>query len=299
MASTSRANFAQRDGIDLYYELAGNPAGPPMLLIPGLGMQMIDWPDHFIEPLAAQFQLILMDNRDRGLSTTLHGAPSDAGALLEAMLSGQEPDIAYLLSDMGDDAAAVLESVGADQAHVVGISMGGMIAQTLTLQHPERVASLASIMSTTGAPDVGQPTPEALTAIMSAPPENTREAMIAAGVENIRVWASPDHYDPEEMAVSLAASWDRVGGAQAEGTARQTCAIVASPARDEALASVQAPTVVIHGTADKLVTPSGGERTAACIPGAELLLIDGMGHDVPKALVDHVVGGVTRNAASA
>ncbi len=299
MASTDQSNFARRDGIDLYYELAGNPAGPPMLLIPGLGMQLIDWPDHFVEPLAAQYQLILMDNRDRGLSTVMHGAPSNAGAMLEAMLAGEQPEIAYLLADMGDDAAAVLDAVGVDKAHVVGISMGGMISQTLTLQHPHRVASLASIMSTTGANDVGQPTPEALTAIMAAPAEDTRESMIATGVENIRVWASPDHYDPEEMAISLAASWDRVGGAQAEGTARQTCAILASPARDQALGAVKAPTVVIHGTADKLVTPSGGERTAACIPDAELLLIDGMGHDVPKALVDQVVGGVTANAAKA
>lgn len=299
MASPAHSNVAQRDGIDIYYEVAGNPAGPPMLLIPGLGMQLIDWPDHFVEPLAAQYQLILMDNRDRGLSTIMHGAPSNAGAMLEALLAGDQPEIAYLLSDMGDDAAAVLDAAGVDRAHVVGISMGGMISQTLTLQHPDRVTSLASIMSTTGANDVGQPTPDALTAIMSPPSEDTREAMIATGIENIRVWASPDHYDPEEMAISLAASWDRVGGAQAEGTARQTCAILASPARDEALASVDTPTVVIHGTADKLVTPSGGERTAACIPGAELLLIDGMGHDVPKALVDQVVGGVTNNAAKA
>ncbi len=299
MAPTAESNVATRDGIDLYYELVGNPAGPPMLLIPGLGMQLIDWPDHFIEPLAAQYRLILMDNRDRGLSTMLDGAPSNAGAVLEALLTGQQPEIAYLLSDMGDDAAAVLDAVGVEAAHVVGISMGGMIAQSLAISHPERVLTLASIMSTTGASDVGQPTPAALTAIMSPPAEDTREAMIAAGIENIRVWASPEHYDPEEMAISLAASWDRVGGAQTEGTARQTCAIVASPARDAALANLNMPTVVIHGTADQLVTPSGGERTAACIPGAELLLIDGMGHDVPKALVDQVVDGVTRNAAKA
>ena len=299
MASSAQSSFATRDGINLYYELAGNPAGPPMLLIPGLGMQLIDWPDHFIEPLAAQYQLILMDNRDRGLSTILDGAPSDAGAMLEALLTGGQPEIAYLLSDMGDDAAAVLDAAGVDRAHIVGLSMGGMIAQAVTIQHPERISSLASIMSTTGASDVGQPTPAAMAAIMSAPAENTREAMIAAGLENIRVWASPDHFDAEEMALSLGASWDRVGGAQAEGTARQTCAILASPARDEALADVATPTVVIHGTADQLVTPSGGERTAACIPGAQLLLIDGMGHDVPKALVDQVIGGVTANASNA
>lgn len=285
--------IASRDGIDLHFEVDGNPDGAPILLVPGLGMQLVDWPDHFLEHLIVDHQVIRLDNRDRGLSTTLHGAPFDAGALLAGLMAGETPDLAYSLSDMAADAIAVLDAVEVEQAHVVGVSMGGMISQVLALEHRPRVQSLTSIMSTTGAADVGQPSPEALGAILSAPAADDRETAIAHGVQNIRVWASPDFYDPDEMADTLARGWDRVGGMQAEGTARQLCAILAAPARDEALRSLDLPTVVLHGTADRLIDPSGGERTAACVPGAELFLLDGMGHDLPREMTPRIAGAVT------
>ncbi|MEM7093943.1 MAG: alpha/beta hydrolase [Actinomycetota bacterium] len=278
--------------ISLCYEDHGNPNGPPLLLIPGLGMQLIDWPDHFLEHLETDYRVIRVDNRDRGLSTVLDGAPADAGALMGALLAGQEPEVAYTLPDMAKDAVAVLDECGVESAHVVGISMGGMIAQTVAIEHQDRVRSLTSIMSTTGAADVGQPSAAALTAILSAPTDPSREANIANGVESIRVWASPEFYDEIDMAESLGRSWDRVGGAQAEGTARQLCAIIATPARDDALAELDLPSAVLHGTEDKLIDPSGGERTAKCIPGAELLLLEGMGHDMPKEMTGRIASTI-------
>lgn len=291
---------AKRADIELHYEVHGKADGPPLLLIPGLAMQSIDWPEYFVDALGADHQLILYDNRDRGLSTVMHGAPSDAAALMAALMSGESPELAYTLSDMAADGAAVLDAVGADRAHAVGISMGAMIAQTLAIEQGERLLSLTSIMGTTGAPDVGQPSPEAIAALMTPPADSSRQAHIATGVENCRIWSSPSWYDADEMTKVFGRSWDRVGGAQVEGTARQLCAILASPARDEALRGVDTPTVVIHGTADKLVDPSGGRRTAECIPGAELVLFDGMGHDIPRqttAEMAQAISGLVRRTS--
>lgn len=285
--------FVEVGDVRLCYEAGGDPDGPPVLLVAGLGVQLIDWPDHFVEPLvAAGFRVIRLDNRDIGLSTSFDGAPDEPQAVFAAMMAGEEPQIAYTLADMAADAAGLLSALGLDSAHVVGASMGGMISQALAIGFPERVRSLTSIMSTTGAADVGQPSEAALAAMLSPAPGDDRESRVAHGLKNGEVWASPDHFDREWLRASLEAGWDRVGGPQAANQSRQLCAILASPARDELLAMVQAPTLVIHGRVDPLVSPSGGERTAACVAGSDLLMIDDMAHDLPAPLMPTITGAI-------
>ncbi|WP_433307269.1 alpha/beta fold hydrolase [Actinoplanes sp. CA-030573] len=283
------------NGIDLWYETVGDPGDPPLLLIMGLGAQLIDWPAGFVEQLAARgFHVILFDNRDAGLST-----PLDALGLpdLPAIIGGDPSTVAYLLADLADDAAGLLKALGIERAHVVGASMGGMIAQQLTIDHPGLVASLASIMSTTGARGVGRPTPEAQ-AVLIRPPATGKEAAIAAGVETARVIGSPGYPVPQaEIERRVAAKYDR--GYRPAGTLRQYAAIIASPDRTAALHDVSVPTVVIHGEADPLIPMSGGQATAAAIPGSSLVLIPGMGHDLPVQLWTPIIDEIAANAARA
>ena len=291
---------AAANDVELCYDTLGDPSGPPILLIAGLGVQLIDWPDHVLDPLVdAGLHLIRFDNRDAGLSTSFDGSPQDPGAVLDAMMAGEEPDVAYTLADMAADAIGLLDALGIERAHVLGVSMGGMIAQTVAIMFPERVRSLTSIMSTTGAGEVGQPSPEALEALLSAPEGDDIETVVDHWIANARVWASPDHLDESWLRSMFTAAWERAGGPQPDHQARQMCAVLATPARDEMLALVDAPTLVIHGSADTLIDPSGGERTAACIAGAELLLIDGMGHDMPKAFAAQIVDAITRHVGRA
>lgn len=293
-------NFASVNDLELCYRIEGDPDGPVVLLVCGLGVQMIDWPDHFVQPLIdAGNRVVRYDNRDIGKSTAFDGAFGDPPALVEAVLTGQDlPEIAYTLEDMAADGAGLLDALGIDSAHVVGASMGGMIAQAIAIGHPNKVRSLTSIMSSTGSPEHGQPTPEAMEAILSVGPDE-RDARIEHGLKMGRVWASPDHFDEDELRAQLAASWDRVGGPQAANSGRQMCAILASAARDEALAGLTVPTLVVHGGADTLITRSGGEHTASTIDGAELLMIEGMGHDLPAAFVPQIVEAITRLIARA
>lgn len=283
----------------LFYETAGDSALPPVLLIAGLGVQMIDWPEHFIEPLVeAGHFVIRYDNRDIGLSTTFDGEPHDPQPVMEAILEGRDPDVAYTLAEMAADAAGLLDALDIDAAHVIGVSMGGMIAQTVAIMFPDKVHSLTSIMSSTGALDVGQPTPEAMTAILSAAPSTERNEVIAHNMKSAQIWASPGHFDADRMQQLFEDSWDRAEGPQAANTGRHFCAIVATPPRDEALASVTAPTLVVHGSVDPLITPSGGERTAASTPGAQHLVIDGMAHDLPPAFVTEILHSICALVAS-
>lgn len=260
------------NGVDLWYETAGNPEDPALLLIMGLGAQLIDWPAAFCEELAGRgFHLVLFDNRDAGLSTLLDPGP-------------------YLLSDMADDAAGLLKELGIGRAHVVGASMGGMIAQQLTIDHPDLVAGLCSIMSTTGDRAVGRATKEAAAAL-TRPRVGSRDDIIAGGAELSRIIGSPGYpVDDEELRRRSAAKFDR--SFQPAGTQRQYAAILASPDRTAALASVTVPTLVIHGEDDPLVGVSGGRATAAAVPGAELLVIPGMGHDLPQALWPTVIDAI-------
>lgn len=284
--------YAAANGIELFYDSVGDPADPTMLLVNGLGTQLISWHDELCEMLAARgFQVVRFDNRDVGLSTHID-QPVEKGTVAAAARGDHTPVAPYLLDDMADDAAGLLDHLGAGAAHVVGVSMGGMIAQTLAIRHPTRVTSLTSIMSTTGEPEVGTPTPEAFAELM-APPPDSREAAQDAAARNARAWGSPGLYAEGEVRALAAAAWDR--DHDAAGTGRQLLAIMASGSRAEALVELTVPTLVIHGTADTLVQPSGGERTAELVPDAKLVLIDGMGHDLARPLWPRIVDAIARH----
>lgn len=289
---------ADNNGIAICYEVSGNPDGPPLLLVAGLGMHLIDWPAHFVDPLGDDHFVIRYDNRDIGESTELHGEFHDVDALIETIASGAEPTVAYTLSDMASDGVAVLDALGIDKAHVVGLSLGGMIAQVMALEFGDRVSSLTSIMSTTGSPEVGQPSAEALEAILAPTPNGSAAARIDHGVRLGRIWASPEYFNETELRAALERSWQR-SGAQAEGRRRQSCAVLVAKPRCEALGSLDMATLVMHGSVDPLIDQSGGRHTAACIPGAELVIIEGMGHDMPPALVDQIIAPLRRHVAAA
>jgi pimeloyl-ACP methyl ester carboxylesterase len=280
------------NGLTISYETLGDPSDPALLLVMGLGAQLIDWPDEFCEMLAARgFHVIRFDNRDIGLSTWLDElGPPD----LAAIFGGDFATVPYLLSDLAADTAGLLKELGVAKAHVVGASMGGMIAQQLVIDHPDLVASVCSIMSTTGDRMVGHPTPEAAAALMR-PPAADRDGAIAAAVATSRVIGSTGFEVVEADLVRRAsAKYDRAF--HPAGTQRQYAAIIASPDRTSALAAVAVPALVVHGEADPLVGVSGGRATAAAIPGAELLVIPGMGHDLPHGVWPTVVDAIVTNA---
>jgi pimeloyl-ACP methyl ester carboxylesterase len=282
---------ASSNGIELCYDTFGDPADPTMLLVMGLGSQMIHWYDDLCDEIVARgFHVVRFDNRDTGGSTWLDDVP----ATVQGALAGGAVDVPYLLADMADDAVGLLDHLGVDRAHVFGVSMGGMIAQTIAIRHPARVASLASVMSTTGDPDVGTPTPEAMAALMAAPPA-TREAYQDAAVHHAEVWGSPGLFDVARLRETAGRAWDR--GVNPAGTARQLVAIMSSGSRSVDLAALDVPTVVVHGTADTLVQPTGGERTAEVIPDAKLVVIEGMGHDLAPPLWPQILDAVTGHAA--
>jgi pimeloyl-ACP methyl ester carboxylesterase len=285
----------QANGIELCYETLGDPADPALLLIMGLGSQLIDWPQEFCEQLADRgFFVVRFDNRDAGLSASRPewGVPD-----VRAIVAGDRSTVPYLLADLARDAAGLLDGLGLRRAHVVGLSMGGMIAQQLTVDHPERVASLCSIMSTTGDRSVGRATPEAA-AVLGRPAAPDRATAVAGTVAAARIIGSPAFPAPEEELLRRAeAKYDR--GYHPLGTLRQYAAIIASPDRTAALGRVTAPTVVVHGADDPLITVTGGEATAAAVPGAELVVIEGMGHDLPRQLWPRIVDVIAANAVRA
>ena len=285
------------NGIDLEYEEIGDPTDRPLLLIMGLGAQMIAWDDDFCRQLADRgFRVIRFDNRDSGLSTKIEEAPVDFDEAYQSYEATGTVAAPYTLDDMADDAAGLLDALGIEAAHIVGASMGGMIAQTLAIRHPEKVVTLTSIMSTTGDPDVGQPTAEAMAVIMQAAPTD-REGVIEFNLANERVISSPEHFDEARARRRLTAAYDRCH--YPAGLTRQLMAIVASGTRAERLRELRVPTLVVHGGADPLVQPSGGERTAALIPGAELLILDGMGHDLPPHHWREIIDAIEKLAAQA
>lgn len=282
------------NGLELEYDTFGDPADPPLLLVMGLGAQLIDWPLEFVRQIAAHgFHVIRFDNRDAGLSTWLDdlGLP-DIGALLTG--TGTAP---YSLADMGDDAVGLLDALGIGRAHVVGASMGGMVVQRMVLDHPERVLSMTSIMSTTGARDVGEPN-EAATAMLLRPQAPDRDSAIEAMVAGFRLTSSTGfEVTDEELRDRAVSAYDRAY--HPAGGARQLAAIISTPDRTAALAGVTVPTSVIHGDIDPLVNVSGGRATAAAIPGAELLVIPGMGHDLPTGAWPQLIDIVVRTAKRA
>lgn len=285
---------AAAGSVQLAYETFGEPARPPLVLIMGLATQMLGWPDAFCTALAdAGHHVIRFDNRDIGLSTHFDDAPAVDVAQL---LSGDASSAAYTLSDMSRDTVGLLDALRIESAHVVGASMGGAIAQTIAIEHPQRLRSLTSIMSTTGDPAVGQPTPKAM-AVLMAPRPTARQGAIDHVVANYRVIGSPGYeFDEAGLRERTARSYDRAN--DPAGVLRQLAAVVASGDRTARLREVRLPTLVLHGREDPLATMSGGVATAETIPGAELVLFDGMGHDLPvelwPAIIERISGLVRR-----
>jgi pimeloyl-ACP methyl ester carboxylesterase len=269
------------NGIQIEYDTIGNPDSPPLLLIMGLGGQLIHWDEDFCRQLADKGLFIIrFDNRDTGLSTRFEAAgPPDMSALLEARLQGQSITAPYTLDDMTDDAAKLLEALDIGQAHICGSSMGGMIAQILALRYPQRLLSLTSIYSTTGNPDLPEPQPAAMEALLTPQPAE-RQAYIDFNVTTMQAIAGAGFaFDEQFIRRVSARAYDRAF--YPPGVGRQIIAVMAQQDRTAALGSVTVPTLVIHGTADPLVPAAHGQATADAIPGAQLLLVEGMGHDLP------------------
>jgi pimeloyl-ACP methyl ester carboxylesterase len=266
--------LAHNGDVRIYHETFGDPADPALLLVNGLGSQCISYRSEMCERLAAPgYFVVRYDNRDVGLSTKSS--------------ERTPPDVPYLLSDMALDGLAVLDELGIERAHVFGASLGGMIAQTMAIEHPERLLTLTSMMSTTGDPDVGQSSPEAHRLFLSPRPTDL-ESSVAYQLACARVWESPACYDEERRTRLAVEAFERCF--HPRGTARQLMAILASGSRTAALHDVSLATLVLHGDKDTLIDSSGGRRTAEAIPGARFVLIEGLGHDYPPPYWDQLVG---------
>jgi pimeloyl-ACP methyl ester carboxylesterase len=268
-------------GIDIAYQRLGNPDAPVVLLIMGLAAQSIAWPDAFCHALVDRgLQLIRFDNRDIGLSTHMTDAPPPN---LPAVLGGDLSSVSYTLSDMAADAFGLLDVLGFEKAHLVGASMGGAIAQTMAIENPDRVLSLTSMMSTTGNMSVGQSSPDVLRELFAGQRAVTRDEVIQQNLRAFRLLGSPGYpTDEKEAAARVGRAYDR--SYDPIGIVRQAIASVAAGDRTKRLQHLNVPTLVIHGLSDRMCDPSGGRATAEAIPGAELLLIEGMGHDLPPGL---------------
>ena len=287
--TTSGVQRAQVGELELAYETFGTAGDPPVLLVMGLATQMIGWPDDFCRQLADRgYYVVRFDNRDIGLSTHLH----DAGAPdLMAVLGGDHSSVPYELADLAGDCVGLLDALGLDSVHLVGASMGGMIAQLVALQAPERVRTLTSIMSTTGDPSVGSPSDAAL-ALLLTPAAGDRDGAVQQVVDTYRVIGSPGfEFDESALRDRAGLSFDRAY--DPAGVARQLAAILTTPDRTPDLKSASVPCLVVHGAEDALVNVSGGHATAAAIPDAELLIVDGMGHDLPRQVWPQLIERMT------
>ncbi len=295
MSALSEERLAPTNGIEIAYQEIGDPDGEPLLLIMGLAVQMLGWDEEFCAMLAERgFRVVRFDNRDIGHSTKIEaaGMPSRADMLL-----GRRATAPYLLRDMAADTAGLMDHLEIEAAHLAGVSMGGMIAQTMAIQHPERVRSLVSIMSTTGNRRFGLPSWKAFGVVMAQQPRQ-RDAAIEQAVRTFKTIGSPRYpMDEEHFRKLAAASYDR--SHSRSGVARQVHAITASGDRTQALRRLQLPTTVIHGSADPLIRPAGGRATARAIPGARLIVIDGMGHDLPRPLWHTFVEEISATAGRA
>jgi pimeloyl-ACP methyl ester carboxylesterase len=272
-----RVGTATNGACTIHHEVFGDPADPTLLLVNGLGSQCINYKEAWCDMFVAEgFQVVRFDNRDVGLSSHL-------------------PGVSYTLSDMASDAVAVLDALDVERAHVMGLSMGGMIVQTMAIEHPDRLLTMTSVMSTTGEPEYRKSTPRAFE-LLTAPGATSREEYVQQAIAGLHEWGSPAFADEERWRSDAERAFDRAF--DPAGVGRQYQAVMASGSRAEGLAAVTAPTLVIHGSADTLILPIGGERTAELIPGARFVLIDGMGHDYPPELwgrwtrlvVDHANG---------
>lgn len=278
---------AKVNGIEIAYETFGDPSDPTILLVMGLGTQMLAWPDEMCEAFAgAGHHVIRYDNRDVGLSTHLdHAVPS----LPDMVLKRGTP---YSISDMADDAFGLLDELGIERFHLVGASMGGFISQTIALAQPERVRTLTLIMTSTGSRRVGRPTPSVMRRLAKQTEVDSREAAIEATLETYRVIGSPDHLDEDHLRDLAGRAFDRAHNPA--GRMRQLAAIMAQPDRTAALRRLRVPTLVIHGLDDPLVTPSGGLALAKAIPGATFIGHSGMGHDLPHSMWKPITDDILR-----
>lgn len=283
--------------VEIEYETFGSPSDPALLLVMGFTAQLIAWDTAMCELLAGRgYHVIRYDNRDCGLSTHFDGVVVNPMEFMQAQLAGNPmPEAPYTLSDMANDAIGLLDALGIDKAHVLGASMGGMIVQTIAIEHPDRCLSMTSVMSSTGDPRAGKATPEAL-AVLLSPPPTERDAYVANS-ERAAVFCSKRYFDPQKARDRAGAAFDRAF--YPEGATRQLAAIYASGDRTEKLANVEVPSLVIHGRDDQLITPSGGTLTAEAIPGANLLLLADMGHDIPEPLWPLFIEAVVAHASFA
>jgi pimeloyl-ACP methyl ester carboxylesterase len=287
--------FATVGELELCYETFGDRADPALVLIMGLATQMIAWRDEFCERLASRgFFVVRFDNRDVGRSTTLDHLPVPTRMQL---LRRDKAAASYTLDDMALDVVGLLDHLEIERAHVVGASMGAMIAQTVAAKHPHRVLSLVSIMGSTGSRWSGQPTLRAAKVLMSAPPAD-RDGFVDHMLKNFTIIGSPGFdRDEEDLRQFVQTTFDR--GRNPAAASRHLAAIIALGDRTPALRHITAPTLVIHGSADMLVRPSGGRATAKTIPGARLVEIEGMGHDLPRGAWPQIIDAIAENAARA
>jgi pimeloyl-ACP methyl ester carboxylesterase len=291
--------IARANGIDICYDIFGDAGAEPMLLIMGLGAQMVLWDDAFCEQIAARgFRVIRFDNRDIGQSSKLSGGKRLTAVELLKLRFLKIPVAApYRLRDMAEDTTGLMDVLGIKSAHLVGASMGGMIAQEIAISFPQRVRSLTSIMSTTGNPRIPPPT-RAAAAMLMAPPPTTKDEYLARFAQTWKILRVGSF--PQDEALDRARAercFER--GLNPAGVGRQLRAILASGSRKERLRTVRAPTLVIHGTVDPLVNPAGGKDTAASIPGAKLLMIEGMGHAIPIPMWPEIIDAIDKHAHGA
>ena len=287
---------ASHDGIEIEYATSGDPEDPALLLVGGLSHQLTDWDDDLLEAFVDRgFFVIRFDNRETGLSSKTQRRVNIRASMRAAIL-GANADVPFRIEDMADDAVSVLDDLGVDRAHVVGVSLGGAIAQTVAMHRPARVASLTSIMSTTGESDVGRARSDVFAQLLASPPTD-RDGAVEHGLRFYRTIGSPDHFEEDRVRRRVTQAYDRCYNPGGAGL--QMLAMTASGDRAASLAGLNVPTLVIHGDRDPLIDVSGGRRTAELVPGAELIELEGMGHDLPTYFWPVVVESVTKLAARA
>ncbi len=292
----SEETTVKANNIEIVYDTFGDSSASPLLLIMGLSSQMIFWDEAFCQELATRgYWVIRFDNRDVGLSTKFDeaGVP-DLMQLMMKVQQGEAIEAPYTLLDMAADAIGLLDALEIDTAHIVGASMGGMIAQTIAINYPERIRTLTSIMSSTNHPDLPQPEPDALAVLITQPPSD-REEYIEYSVKTWALLNGPQFpLDEKLIRERSARAYDRCYNPA--GSGRQLAAILASGTRREKLQGVKAPSLIIHGDTDPLVPLDGGKDTAKSIPGAEMLIIEGMGHSIPAEVAPKIIDAITRHA---
>jgi pimeloyl-ACP methyl ester carboxylesterase len=291
----------EANGIEICYETTGDPADPPLLMIMGLGAQLVDWEDGFVEPLAERGHYVIrFDNRDIGLSQHFDEHRMSRVEFLRTAglaFAGAPVPVPYGIGDMAADAAGLLDALGVACAHVVGASMGGMIAQQLAIDFPHKVRSLTSVMSTTGERFVGRPKPHVLPAMLTSAKEPTYDAVLAQQEAVWKVIATPDTYSTERVAERVRRNFFR--SYHPEGMGRQMLAVLRAPNRAPGLRKLRMPTTVVHGSADPLVTPSGGFRTASLVKGSDLVMLGGHAHDLPTTAQEVLGDVITRTTRRA